>query len=297
MERQPVVSYSSSYRRCGKPACRVCDAGKGHGPYWYARWRAGGKVVTRYLGRERPEALARHPLTIRTLGGLDVQTPSGSVTSWSKRNRSLLGVLLSAPTGWIGRDELVEILWPETDVFRGLNNLKVAISRLRKALGRADLIRVEGIRVVLAVDDVARDDKVFEIQAREALRSLSLDAIASAIALYTGDFLPEAVYDDWSQYRREQLLELHRRLLVSGAERARLVGDPVRAVEWLRWVIARDPLDEPTTRSLMVLLAESDRRADALRLYRSHAESMHAEFAMDPSSETTSVYDRIVRGG
>lgn len=37
--------------RCGKAACR-CAKGKGHGPYWYSYWSAGGKTRSAYVGKE-----------------------------------------------------------------------------------------------------------------------------------------------------------------------------------------------------------------------------------------------------
>lgn len=40
--------------RCGKPACRRCADGIGHGPYWYASWHEGGRVRQRYLGKLAP---------------------------------------------------------------------------------------------------------------------------------------------------------------------------------------------------------------------------------------------------
>jgi DNA-binding SARP family transcriptional activator len=40
--------------RCGKRTCRRCADGIGHGPYWYASWREGGKVRQRYLGKTAP---------------------------------------------------------------------------------------------------------------------------------------------------------------------------------------------------------------------------------------------------
>lgn len=46
----PSVSYRQQVRRCGKPTCTRCP----HGPYWYAVWREGSRVKTRYVGRELP---------------------------------------------------------------------------------------------------------------------------------------------------------------------------------------------------------------------------------------------------
>lgn len=46
----PRVSYRQQAVRCGKPTCTRCP----HGPYWYAVWREGDKVRTRYVGKALP---------------------------------------------------------------------------------------------------------------------------------------------------------------------------------------------------------------------------------------------------
>ena len=46
----PRVSYRQQAVRCGKPTCTRCP----HGPYWYATWREGDKVRTRYVGKVLP---------------------------------------------------------------------------------------------------------------------------------------------------------------------------------------------------------------------------------------------------
>jgi hypothetical protein len=42
------VTYRLQPVTCGKPGCARCP----HGPYWYAYWREGGKVRSRYIGRK-----------------------------------------------------------------------------------------------------------------------------------------------------------------------------------------------------------------------------------------------------
>lgn len=50
-----VESGSVTYRletvRCGKESCSSCP----HGPYWYAYYRDGEKLRSRYIGRELPD--------------------------------------------------------------------------------------------------------------------------------------------------------------------------------------------------------------------------------------------------
>lgn len=49
------VSYRLEPVRCGKPGCKKCP----HGPYWYAYWREGGRVRSRYIGRRLPGETAK----------------------------------------------------------------------------------------------------------------------------------------------------------------------------------------------------------------------------------------------
>lgn len=50
----PRVTFRQQSVRCGKPTCTRCP----HGPYWYACWREGGRVRTRYVGKSLPEQTA-----------------------------------------------------------------------------------------------------------------------------------------------------------------------------------------------------------------------------------------------
>src|SRR5712691_4769751 len=49
-------SLQAEWRRCGKPGCR-CTRGTPHGPYWYLRWREGGRQRRRYVSREQVNAM------------------------------------------------------------------------------------------------------------------------------------------------------------------------------------------------------------------------------------------------
>ena len=48
---QGNISYRPERIKCGKKNCK-CAAGELHGPYWYAYWREGGKVKSRYIGKQ-----------------------------------------------------------------------------------------------------------------------------------------------------------------------------------------------------------------------------------------------------
>ena len=49
------ITYQLQFRKCGKPACRTCRQGQGHGPYWYAYWREGSRLKSGYIGKGSSE--------------------------------------------------------------------------------------------------------------------------------------------------------------------------------------------------------------------------------------------------
>ena len=49
--------YYQQGRKCGRKTCACATGGPLHGPYWYSREHAGGKVD--YIGRELPEAVEK----------------------------------------------------------------------------------------------------------------------------------------------------------------------------------------------------------------------------------------------
>jgi hypothetical protein len=49
--RRGKVTFRQERVRCGREGCRGCP----HGPYWYAYWREGGRLRSRYIGKELPQ--------------------------------------------------------------------------------------------------------------------------------------------------------------------------------------------------------------------------------------------------
>jgi len=51
------ITYQFQYRKCGKASCSTCRDGQGHGPYWYAYWREGSRLLSGYIGKIPPSTL------------------------------------------------------------------------------------------------------------------------------------------------------------------------------------------------------------------------------------------------
>ena len=52
--KQANVTYQFQRRKCGRDKCKVCIQSDGHGPYWYAYWRNGKRLVSAYVGKVKP---------------------------------------------------------------------------------------------------------------------------------------------------------------------------------------------------------------------------------------------------
>ena len=127
-------------------------------------------------------------------------------------------------------------------------------------------------------------------------------SLSGAAELYRDDFLagfalrgcPE--FDDWQRFVAEDLRQRFGGVL-AGLVAARIAGGELEAAlqSARRW-LALDPLHEPAHQTLMKLYAWTDRRAAALRQYRSCVRVLERELGVTPLSETTSLYQEIRAG-
>ena len=51
------ITYHQQVSYCGKPRCRRCREGIGHGPYWYAYQTVNGRTIRTYVGKHPPAAM------------------------------------------------------------------------------------------------------------------------------------------------------------------------------------------------------------------------------------------------
>ncbi len=136
----------------------------------------------------------------------------------------LLARLALSPTRAHGRDELVDMLWPDAPADRGRANLTQTLVYLRQALGepRTGGLFVSNHKTVRVVPALLETDvAVWEADANRALHSggdEQADLLRLALDGYRGPLLP-GMYDDWVCDERNRLDALREAL----AERLRLL--------------------------------------------------------------------------
>ncbi|KNZ32823.1 MAG: hypothetical protein AD742_08890 [Methylibium sp. NZG] len=147
---------------------------------------------------------------LRALSGDRVITQFGS-----RKVAALLARLALFPKRAQGREELIDLLWPEADLDTGRNRLRQALFALRRLLeppGAPDVLLVDRTSVRLNPDAFRCDATEFEarVRARDA---------AAAQALYVGELMP-GHYDEWIADERARLAALADRVAALAADRA-----------------------------------------------------------------------------
>src|SRR5262249_10879284 len=123
----------------------------------------------------------------------------------------------------------------------------------------------------------------------------TIAAYYAAISLYTGDYLAEDVYTDWTMDRREQLRVDWLHALGALAALYQTSGRHVEQETVLRTLLRADPYREESQRALMALLAEQGRGAEALVLYRRLQQRLRTEFDAHPDPKTATLALHIGR--
>jgi DNA-binding SARP family transcriptional activator len=223
---------------------------------------------------------------LEMLGGFRVLLGGRAVAQdgWPARRAAELVQLLALADGHRRlRDHVIEALWPRLDADAGAANLRKAAHHARQALGNHDAVVLRGGLVALFPShQVETDVDRFESAASVAMGVGDPMACAEVASSYTGDLLPDALYEEWTQVRREHLRSLYRHLLG-------------RSGQWERLVEA-DPIEEFAYRELMKAALCAGNRHSAIRWYGRLCTALEHEVGMLPGPETIALYEECVAG-
>ena len=188
------------------------------------------------------------------------------------------------------RSWLAETLWPETEKASALYNLRRNLTELRKMLGdeasRLLSPTPHSLRFDLsnAICDVVEFEKLEQRNDSEALQK--------AIGLYQGELL-EGCREEWLLPERAVYDRKYLRALERMAEIEEGCCDLIKASEWLKRLVAREPLREDAHRRLMEILGELADFPGVERQYRELQKHLRNELNLDPTAETTELYQRL----
>jgi ATP/maltotriose-dependent transcriptional regulator MalT/DNA-binding SARP family transcriptional activator len=273
--------------------------------------------VARLLHALGVPAAPVHPgyqLRVQTLGAFRVWRGTVEVAprAWQRdKARQLFQLLLTRRGHWLQREEIIECLWPDLAPEAAIRDFKVALNALNKAIEPARcadapfaFIAREGTAYRLRPEaDLWLDAAAFEQACTAGLRLVDRGATAAAIAqlqaalqLYGGDYLPDALYEDWASAERERLLLLYLRTADRLAGVLLECGRYDEALDVCQRILARDPCWESAYRTMILAHLRQGNRSQALRTYQRCSAVLDAELGVEPAPATAALYAQIVHG-
>lgn len=190
------------------------------------------------------------------------------------------------------RDSLAFKLWPDTAEKQAKGRLRRHLYELRRALPPVPdeqpwlLITAQTVQWNPAAPywlDVA----AFEHLSQQPHR------LAEAIALYTGELLPD-VGEPWLVLPRQRLQNTYQKNLSQLITNNYQQGDWHQAVMYAEQLLRSDAYNETAMQHLLALLYGLRERTTAVSRYQQFQAQLEAELAVAPLPETTAVYQAIL---
>ncbi|CAL9673302.1 Regulatory protein AfsR [Actinosynnema sp. ALI-1.44] len=225
----------------------------------------------------------------RVLGPLEVWHDGEPVPVPAGRARVVLAALLLRAGEVVSADALVERLWDGSppNPGRARGTLQMVVTRLRQALGGANVVRTVRGGYLADVVPGALDLHVFRALVGEG-------RFAEALALWRGDPLSDVTSDtlhaeDVAPLESERLAVLERRIEADLA-----AGRAGELVAELRSLVRAHPLRERFRGQLMLALYRSGRQAEALAAYREARAATIAELGVEPGPELRELHEHML---
>ena len=262
-------------------------------------------------GRRVSDLPRENVCRVQLFGGLEVVTQDGLVLSkaWRKRKARLLFAMLAVRRGGdVPTDQILDYLWPEFSEDKALNNLYVVWSAMKHALS-PNLPRGEPcpyveragtvchlIRSNVVTDLDAFEDKLVEGKQadHEGDTKKAIAAYREVMATYRGELLPGDVYDDWFRPARDRCKHEYSDAALRLAALLEAGGDVPEAVQVIRQALVHDPWREDLYQSVLRHQISEGQRSAAIETYLSCRDRLTDDLGIDPSAETTKLYQHVL---
>lgn len=225
-------------------------------------------------------------------------------SSSSKKLWTFLEYLIAFRSKVVSQDEIIDVLWGDSDIDNPVNTLKTLLHRARHAVealgfenGKEIILYRRGTYRWNHDLDITVDTEQFESLCEAAARPGPdrLGHMLAAAALYRGDFLPKASHEPWAVSLR---VYYHAKFLKLCAEAAGLLdaeGRYAETVDLCRRAILVDSYDEGMHLHLMQAMIATGAQQTAIQHYRYVTQLFMEQLGTSPSAELTALYRELVR--
>ncbi len=257
----------------------------------------------RVSGPQTPMGDTRKAVRVWLLGGFRVSVGSRTITqdTWRLRKAAALIKLLAlAPGHRIHREQVMDLLWPDSGRRAASNSLRstlhVARNVLDPSVGSRYLASEDDSLVLCPGGNLSVDVDAFEEATVGARRTRDPAAYRATLNPYAGELLPDDRYEVWAEGRREELrhtwISLHVELARVYEER----GEYEKGIAVLQRAVLEEPTNEEMHAGLMRLYAFSNRRGEALAQHERLREALSGRLNAEVGVSTQRLREEIAAG-
>lgn len=247
-------------------------------------------------------------LQITMLGGFRYEASGASLTeplNHSKKMMNLLAYLIIHSNESVSYSQLIDILWPNSNIQSPAGALKTLLYRLRSAMKSNDLPHFQdcilspkgsyawNTRIPCEVDVFEFEKLCRNACAPSLPEKEQISLLTAALQLYKGEFLPECSLMEWvvplHTYYQSLFLRTAHRLVHLLYQREDYIG----TIDVCRRALTVDPFDETLHVSLLESLLALSKHQDALAHYEYVTNLFYRELGINPSDSIRNLYRKI----
>lgn len=241
---------------------------------------------------------------INTLGCFDVYgAHSKFPIQWmTSKVEELFAYLLLNIGKSVGKEELCDVLWPDTEHENGMMNLYSTVYRLRKTLSKEKIpisISRHKYGYQIDADGFFLDFKVFEkltmtLETSDLTLSSELDIenMVAAALVYKGDFFGVRSYL-WSASYGEFINRTYRLLNYRLVDYFLKMNRVDKAVIYLKDILYYFPDEEQACIQLMTAYYQLGEIKEMVKCYKSHITYLEDELNVEPSHNLKNCYESL----
>ena len=235
---------------------------------------------------------------LRLLGSAELRKPDGnldhSFLAGPKRLALLAFMILSHHRGFIRRDRLLPLLWPDQGQKSARNSLSNMLYHIRQSLGDDLLVNRGREELKLNFDSVWCDAIEFEKAIADRKPDLAIELYRGA--LLEGFHIPvvSSELEQWLDHERGRIRSGYIDTLESLAIRAEKNNKYKEAATWWEKRVSVDPFDTRVAKKLSMMLAVSGNYAEALRKAKAHAQFLEQELGLDADEVLNEISESLI---
>jgi WD40 repeat protein/DNA-binding SARP family transcriptional activator/energy-coupling factor transporter ATP-binding protein EcfA2 len=231
-----------------------------------------------------------------------VRSESGVVALGGIKPRAVLAVLLLHANESVHVERLALALWGEDVPASAVKTVQAYVSRLRKALGDAEILATTPAGYCLRVRADELDAERFVRLVEDGRRALdagraehAAGVLCEALALWRGPPLGELAFEPFAQIEIARLEEQRLAALEARVEADLAAGRHATVVGELRQLVAAHPNRERLAGQLMLALYRCGRQRDALEAFDAARHVLVAEIGVEPGPQLRRMHEAILR--